>query len=71
MFTKTYGVLYQQNARVFADLFRDLHLFYRGSNLNLHEVLDGFFATLLQRMFVLLNAHYTFNDEYIQVFIPV
>ena len=66
MFTKTYGVLYEQNSAVFTSLFRDLHRFYRGADLSLPDALERFFATLLQRIFVLLNTHYTFDSNYLQ-----
>ena len=66
MFLKTYGQLYQENARIFADLFRQLKAYYRGGDMNLVDVLDGFFATLMQRMFVLLNVQYTFGERYLQ-----
>jgi hypothetical protein len=65
MFLKTYGMLYQQNAKIFSDLFLDLRSYYRGRDLNLLDVLDNFFSTLMQRMFVLLNSQYTFDDKYL------
>jgi len=64
MFVRTYGLLYQQNADVFSDLFRDLRQYYKGSNVNLVEILNTFFTHLLQRMFKLLNAQYAFDDAY-------
>ena len=66
MFVRTYGLLYQQNSHVFTDLFNDLRSYYKGRDLNLLDTLDGFFVTLLQKMFLLLNAQYTFDDKYMQ-----
>ena len=65
MFTRTYGILYQQNAQVFSELFHDLRTYFRGSELNLDGVLDGFFASLLLRMFTLLNGQYVFDQRYL------
>lgn len=64
MFVRTYGLLYQQNSEVFSELFRDLREYYKGSNLNLVDILNTFFVNLLQRMFKLLNAQYMFDDGY-------
>lgn len=55
MFRRTYGTMYEQNAEVFSQLFHDLKRYYQGRDLDLGDVLDRFFATLLQRMFRLLN----------------
>ncbi|KAK2157535.1 hypothetical protein LSH36_189g03063 [Paralvinella palmiformis] len=66
MFVRTYGLLYQQNSRVFIDLFHDLKSYYKGRDINLLDALDNFFSTLLQKMFELLNSQYTFDDAYMQ-----
>ncbi|XP_076435313.1 glypican-6-like [Babylonia areolata] len=66
MFVKTYGLLYQQNAEIFADLFNDLRAYYKGKDRNLVDVMDTFFSRLLQRMFELLNAQYEFDEDYLQ-----
>ncbi|KAL8595475.1 hypothetical protein ACOMHN_024174 [Nucella lapillus] len=65
MFVKTYGLLYQQNAQIFADLFSDLRAYYKGKDRNLVDVMDTFFSRLLQRMFELLNGQYEFDDDYL------
>ncbi|KAL4220516.1 Glypican-6 [Mactra antiquata] len=65
MFVRTYGLLYQQNSEVFSDLFRDLKLYYKGNNMNLVNILNNFFKSLLQRMFQLLNGQYQFEQEYL------
>ncbi|XP_041350171.1 glypican-6-like [Gigantopelta aegis] len=64
MFVKTYGLLYQQNAQIFSDLFDDLRGYYKGKDKNLMDVMDNFFSRLLQKMFELLNRQYDFDDEY-------
>ncbi len=66
MFVRTYGLLYQQNSHIFTDLFKDLRDYYKGRDVNLIDALDLFFTTLLQRMFELLNAQYTFDDQYLE-----
>jgi len=66
MFVTTYGLLYQQNSQVFTDLFRDLTNYYKGSNLNLVEILNKFFETLLQRMIELTHAQYVFDATYLK-----
>lgn len=65
MFTRTYGILYQQNSHVFSELFRDLRDYFRGADLDLSDVLDAFFSSLVLRMFSLLNAQYTFDERYL------
>lgn len=66
MFTRTYGILYEQNSEIFMDLFRDLRAYYKGRNMNLLEVLDSFFTDLLERMFVLLHSDFHFDDTYLE-----
>ena len=66
MFVTTYGLLYQQNSHVFTDLFSDLRSYYRGTDgIILSDALDNFFATLLQKMFQLLNAQYYLDELYL------
>ena len=65
MFVKTYGLLYQQNAEIFSDLFNDLRAYYKGKDRNLVDVMDNFFSRLLQKMFELLNSQYIFDDDYL------
>lgn len=65
MFTRTYGVVYQQNARVFSKLFSDLQLYLQGSGVDLSDSLDGFFSSLLLRMFSLMNGQYSFDERYL------
>ncbi|KAJ8246868.1 hypothetical protein GJAV_G00256250 [Gymnothorax javanicus] len=66
MFTKTYGKLYTQNARVFHDLFVDLRRYYTGGNVILGEVLAEFWSRLVERVFSLVNPQYQFNEEYLE-----
>lgn len=54
-FTSTWGALYAQNSHVFSDLYTDLRHYYRGSNVNLEEVLNEFWARLLERLFSQAN----------------
>ncbi|KAG7465343.1 hypothetical protein MATL_G00175400 [Megalops atlanticus] len=66
MFTKTYGKLYTQNARVFQDLFVELRRYYTGGNVSLGEVLAEFWSRLVERVFSLVNPQYQFSEEYLE-----
>ncbi|KAG7466990.1 hypothetical protein MATL_G00148500 [Megalops atlanticus] len=66
MFVRTYGKLYMQNSEVFQDLFTELKRYYTGGNVNLEEMLNDFWARLLERMFQLLNSQYHFSDDYLE-----
>jgi hypothetical protein len=52
------GFLYTQNTRVFSDLYTELRRYYRGSNINIEEALNEFWARLLERMFKGANGRY-------------
>ncbi|XP_030631389.1 glypican-1b [Chanos chanos] len=65
-FQKTFGLLYLQNARVFQELYTELRRYYRGSNVNLEEALNDFWARLLERLFKASNPEYTFGDDYLE-----
>ena len=66
MFVRTYGLLYRQNSYIFTDLFEELRAYYKGGDINLLDVLDNFFTTLLEKMFILLHAAYQFDDAYLE-----
>ncbi|RMC19839.1 hypothetical protein DUI87_03404 [Hirundo rustica rustica] len=66
MFVRTYGRLYMQNSELFKDLFVELKHYYVGGNINLEEMLNEFWAHLLERMFRLVNPQYHFTDEYLE-----
>uniref|UniRef100_K7GIL6 Glypican 4 n=1 Tax=Pelodiscus sinensis TaxID=13735 RepID=K7GIL6_PELSI len=66
MFLRTYGRLYMQNSELFKDLFIELKRYYVGGNVNLEEMLNDFWARLLERMFRLVNPQYQFTDEYLE-----
>ncbi|XP_037075339.1 glypican-6-like [Pollicipes pollicipes] len=66
MFKKTYGVLYERNAHVFTDLFKDLELYYATGSRDLVDVMNDFFTVLYKRMFTVLNSQHTFDDKYLQ-----
>lgn len=65
MFKKTYGVIYLQNSYVFTDFFDELERYYSKGKVRLAEMMDTFFAILYQRMFVVINSQYQFNDTYL------
>ncbi|XP_057331318.1 glypican-6 [Microplitis mediator] len=66
MFKKTYGILYEQNAYVFTDLFDELENYYTTGTVNLDEAMDNFFNTLYQKMFTVLNSQYNFDAKYLE-----
>ncbi|XP_034468955.1 glypican-1b [Hippoglossus hippoglossus] len=65
-FTTTYGLLYSQNAQVFSDLYADLRQYYRGSNINLEEVLNEFWARLMEKLFHQANKQYVIGEDYLE-----
>ncbi|XP_018410862.1 PREDICTED: glypican-6 isoform X1 [Nanorana parkeri] len=66
IFVRTYGLLYTQNSEVFQDLLMELRRYYTGGNVNLEEMLNDFWARLLERMFQLINPQYHFSEEYLE-----
>ncbi|XP_075708499.1 glypican-6 isoform X2 [Rhinoderma darwinii] len=66
IFVRTYGLLYTQNSEIFQDLFTELKLYYTGGNVNLEEMLNDFWARLLERMFQLINPQYHFSEDYLE-----
>uniref|UniRef100_A0A8C7LIQ9 Glypican-1 n=1 Tax=Oncorhynchus kisutch TaxID=8019 RepID=A0A8C7LIQ9_ONCKI len=60
------GSLYTQNTRVFSDLYTELRRYYRGSNVNIEEALNEFWARLLERMFKGANGRYLIGDDYLE-----
>ena len=51
MFTRTYGVMYQNNAQVFQNYFNDLKVYYDKGILNPVDSTNSFFNSLYQKMF--------------------
>ncbi|XP_029041498.1 glypican-4 [Osmia bicornis bicornis] len=66
MFKKTYGILYEQNAYVFTDLFKELENYYAKGTVDLDDLMDNFFNTLYQKMFTVLNSQYKFDNKYLE-----
>ncbi|KAM3603922.1 uncharacterized protein V6R79_004106 [Siganus canaliculatus] len=64
-FTQTWGLLYTQNSQVFSDLYVDLRHYYRGSNVNLEEVLNDFWVRLLEKLFNQANKQYYIGEDYL------
>ncbi|KAM4552312.1 glypican-1b [Odontesthes bonariensis] len=64
-FTSTFGLLYYQSSQVFSDLYTDLRHYYRGSNVNLEEVLNDFWARLLEKLFSQANKQYSIGEDYL------
>ncbi|XP_011166471.1 glypican-6 isoform X1 [Solenopsis invicta] len=66
MFKKTYGILYEQNAYVFTDFFKELENYYAKGTVDLNDAMDNFFNTLYQKMFTVLNSQYNFDNKYLE-----
>lgn len=64
MLIKRYGLLYEQNSQLFLDLFHDLQTYFRTGSVDLSDALDIFFEMLFQRVFILFNAQYVFDEAY-------
>lgn len=67
MFKRTYGVIYEQNAHVFSDLFNELEGYYTRGKVDLMEAMDSFFNILYQKMFTVINMQYQFDDKYVMI----
>ncbi|KAM4605795.1 glypican-1b [Polymixia lowei] len=65
-FLPAWGPLYSQNAQVFSDLFMELKRYYRGSNVNLEEALNEFWARLLEKLFNQANKQYLIGEDYLE-----
>uniref|UniRef100_UPI0037E7E9AD glypican-1b n=1 Tax=Semicossyphus pulcher TaxID=241346 RepID=UPI0037E7E9AD len=65
-FTSAWGLLYYQNSQVFHDLYTDLKHYYRGANVNLEEVLNEFWAKLLEKLFYQANKQYFIGEDYLE-----
>ena len=64
MLVKRYGLLYEQNSQLFLDLFHDFEAYFKTGSVDLSDALDIFFETLFQRVFVLFNTQYVFDEAY-------
>jgi len=64
MLVKRYGLLYEQNSQLFLDLFDDFQAYYKTGSVDLSDALDIFFETLFQRVFLLFNTQYVFDEAY-------
>ncbi|XP_070701202.1 glypican-1b [Pempheris klunzingeri] len=65
-FTPTWGSLYSQNSQIFSELYADLKHYYRGANVNLEEVLNEFWARLLEKLFYQANRQYFIGEDYLE-----
>ena len=51
IFTQTYGVLYERNARLFKEYFYQLKRYFIYGKVSVHEATGTFFSSLYQKMF--------------------
>ena len=66
MFKKIYGFHYQQNTKIFMDLFVDLTNYYNfDSSFDVNKIMDKFFTNLMSRMFQIMNGRYQFSESYL------
>ncbi|XP_066467152.1 glypican-2 [Tiliqua scincoides] len=66
MFTRSYGRLYAQHARLFQGLFVELRRHLQAARPGLDEALSDFWARLLERMVPLLNPQFRFPEGYLE-----
>uniref|UniRef100_T1KRY2 Glypican n=1 Tax=Tetranychus urticae TaxID=32264 RepID=T1KRY2_TETUR len=66
MFTRTYGQRYEKHARLFSNMFTLLTKYYSYNNVNLDSEFTKFFTDLYQKIFIELNNHYIFSDDYLK-----
>ncbi|XP_068615418.1 glypican-1-like, partial [Brachionichthys hirsutus] len=65
-FTPTWGSTYAQNSQIFSDLYTDLTHYYRGTKVNLEEVLNEFWARLLEKLFYQANRQHFIGEDYLE-----
>ncbi|KAF3699313.1 Glypican-1 Secreted glypican-1 Precursor [Channa argus] len=65
-FTPTLGAVYSLNSQVFSDLYSELRRYYRGSHVNLEEVLNEFWTKLLEKLFDQANKEYAIGEDYLE-----
>ena len=70
MFTRTYGVMYQRNAEVFQNYFKDLKLYYDKGILNPVDSTNSFFNALYQKMFQVMLKTGDSNFLFRRIFSP-
>ena len=64
MFTRTYKEKYTINRVMFSDFFQKLRKYVEGTEVDLKQLVDSFFAVLYQKVYILFNSHYQFNSYY-------
>nr|CAH7765398.1 unnamed protein product [Callosobruchus chinensis] len=65
MFERTYGKIYLRNSDVFSDFLGELETYYKKGTIRLSETMDTFFGILYQRMFIVINSQYNFDEQYL------
>uniref|UniRef100_A0A7N6FER8 Glypican-1 n=1 Tax=Anabas testudineus TaxID=64144 RepID=A0A7N6FER8_ANATE len=65
-FPSTFGPIYSQNSQVFSDLYAELRRYYRGYKVNLEEVLNDFWAKLLEKLFYQANKQHFIGEDYLE-----
>lgn len=61
--SSAWGTLYVQNAQVFSDLYADIKRYYRGSKINLEEVLNEFWVRLLEKLLYHANKQSLIGED--------
>ena len=64
LYRTTYGLPYLENTQLFFSLFENLQAYFDTGKINLTSEIDRFFNRLMERMFVLMNREFTFDDTY-------
>ena len=64
MFRRTYESRYQNNSYVFKSLYKSLHQYFNGSELDLQGSVDTFFEKLFEKIYVMSQPWSVFDKKY-------
>ncbi|XP_024129827.1 glypican-1b [Oryzias melastigma] len=65
-FASTRSLLHLMNSQVFSDLYNDLSGYCRGTSINLEEVLNEFWAKLLEKLVYQKNKQISLGEDYLE-----
>lgn len=64
MFQRTYKSRYENNSYVFKTLYKSLHQYFNGSELDLQSSVDTFFEKLFEKIYVMSQPWSVFDKKY-------
>lgn len=65
MFLNTYGMMYEQNTDIFANMFDSLEQYYATGQVPLTKSMESFFERLYQKIFQVVNRNRIFPANYL------